>query len=134
MQYIVASYICFISLRMESRSNTLTMSVGFNVCFHICRCDSSTEIPSLGGHTHTKTRAGVLCMCLIKYHAYMTYEAVEVGVQVYAFLRSALLAGESSASWPNTVAARSSLTRTLGSWVRIPFKAWISVCVYSVCR
>jgi hypothetical protein len=27
----------------------------------------------------------------------------------------------------------SSSTRTLGSWVRIPFKAWMSVCVYSVC-
>jgi hypothetical protein len=26
----------------------------------------------------------------------------------------------------------SSLTRTLGSWVRIPFKAWMSVSVYSV--
>jgi hypothetical protein len=25
-----------------------------------------------------------------------------------------------------------SLARTLGSWVRIPFKAWISVCIYSV--
>jgi hypothetical protein len=27
----------------------------------------------------------------------------------------------------------SSLARTLCSWVRIPLKAWISVCVYSVC-
>jgi hypothetical protein len=27
----------------------------------------------------------------------------------------------------------SSLARTLGSWVRIPLKAWLSVCVYSVC-
>jgi hypothetical protein len=26
----------------------------------------------------------------------------------------------------------SSLARTLESWVRIPFKAWMSVCVYSV--
>jgi hypothetical protein len=26
----------------------------------------------------------------------------------------------------------SSLARTLGSWVRIPLKAWMSVCVYSV--
>jgi hypothetical protein len=26
----------------------------------------------------------------------------------------------------------SSLTQTLESWVRIPFKAWMSVCVYSV--
>jgi hypothetical protein len=25
------------------------------------------------------------------------------------------------------------LARTLGSWVRIPIKAWVSVCVYSVC-
>jgi hypothetical protein len=28
----------------------------------------------------------------------------------------------------------SSPARTLGSWVRIPFEAWMSVCVYSVCR
>jgi hypothetical protein len=39
---------------------------------------------------------------------------------------------------PITVAARSkawtsSLARTLGSWIRIPLKAWMSVCVYSVC-
>jgi hypothetical protein len=27
-----------------------------------------------------------------------------------------------------------SLARTLGSWVRIPLKAWMSVCVYSLCR
>jgi hypothetical protein len=27
----------------------------------------------------------------------------------------------------------SSLARTLGSWVRIPLQAWMSVCVYSVC-
>jgi hypothetical protein len=26
----------------------------------------------------------------------------------------------------------SSLARTLGSWVRIPLEAWMSVCVYSV--
>jgi hypothetical protein len=24
-------------------------------------------------------------------------------------------------------------TRTLGSWVRIPLEAWMSVCIYSVC-
>jgi hypothetical protein len=38
---------------------------------------------------------------------------------------------------PSTVAVplmheMSSLARTLGSWVRIPPKAWMSVCVYSV--
>jgi hypothetical protein len=33
---------------------------------------------------------------------------------------------------PITVAARSSPARRLGSWVRIPLKAWMSVCVYSV--
>jgi hypothetical protein len=36
---------------------------------------------------------------------------------------------------PITVAAQyelSSLSRTLGSWVQIPPKAWMSVCVYSV--
>jgi hypothetical protein len=40
-------------------------------------------------------------------------------------------------SQPVTVAARSghelsSLARTLGSWVRIPLVAWMSLCVYSV--
>jgi hypothetical protein len=39
---------------------------------------------------------------------------------------------------PIAVAARSKhelspLARTLGSWVRIPLEAWMSVCVYSVC-
>jgi hypothetical protein len=39
--------------------------------------------------------------------------------------------------WQITVAARSkaslsSLALTLGSWVRIPLKAWIFVCVYSM--
>jgi hypothetical protein len=38
---------------------------------------------------------------------------------------------------PITVTARlrhelSSLARALGSWVRIPLKAWMSVCFYSV--
>jgi hypothetical protein len=33
------------------------------------------------------------------------------------------------------VAARemSSLGRTLGSWVRIPFDAWVSVCTFILC-
>jgi hypothetical protein len=39
---------------------------------------------------------------------------------------------------PVAVATRSkhepsSPARTLGSWVRIPLKGWMSVCVYSVC-
>jgi hypothetical protein len=35
-------------------------------------------------------------------------------------------------SFRGTVAARSSFARALGSCVRIPLKAWMSVCVYSV--
>jgi hypothetical protein len=27
----------------------------------------------------------------------------------------------------------SSLARTLGSWVRIPLKAWMSVCAFTLC-
>jgi hypothetical protein len=35
--------------------------------------------------------------------------------------------------WPRGLSHElSSLARTLGSWVRIPLKAWMSVCVYSV--
>jgi hypothetical protein len=35
--------------------------------------------------------------------------------------------------WPRRLRHEpSSLSRTLGSWVRIPLKAWMSVCVYSV--
>jgi hypothetical protein len=35
--------------------------------------------------------------------------------------------------WPRGLRHElSSLTRTLGSWVRIPLKVWMSVCVYSV--
>jgi hypothetical protein len=35
--------------------------------------------------------------------------------------------------WPRGVRHQlSSLARTLGSWVRIPLEAWMSVCVYSV--
>jgi hypothetical protein len=35
--------------------------------------------------------------------------------------------------WPRGLSHEpSSLARTLGSWVRIPLEAWISVCVYSV--
>jgi hypothetical protein len=34
---------------------------------------------------------------------------------------------------PITVAVRSKAAGTLGSWVRIPVEAWMSVCVYSVC-
>jgi hypothetical protein len=35
--------------------------------------------------------------------------------------------------WPSGLShEESSLSQTLGSWVRIPLKAWISVCVYSV--
>jgi hypothetical protein len=36
--------------------------------------------------------------------------------------------------WPSDLRHElSSLARTLGSWVPIPLKAWMSVCVYSVC-
>jgi hypothetical protein len=35
--------------------------------------------------------------------------------------------------WPRGLRHElSSLARTLGSWVRIPLEAWMSVCVYSV--
>jgi hypothetical protein len=35
--------------------------------------------------------------------------------------------------WPHVLRHElSSLARTLGSWVRIQLKAWMSVCVYSV--
>jgi hypothetical protein len=35
--------------------------------------------------------------------------------------------------WPRGLRHElSSLSRTLGSWVRTPLKAWMSVCVYSV--
>jgi hypothetical protein len=41
----------------------------------------------------------------------------------------------SRSQWPRGLRHElSSLPRTLGSWVRIPLKAWMSVCVYSVCR
>jgi hypothetical protein len=36
--------------------------------------------------------------------------------------------------WPHSLRHElSSPAQTLGSWVRIPLKAWMSVCVYSVC-
>jgi hypothetical protein len=36
--------------------------------------------------------------------------------------------------WPRGLRYEpSSLARTLGSWVGIPFEAWMSVCVCSVC-
>jgi hypothetical protein len=41
----------------------------------------------------------------------------------------------SRSQWPRGLRQeQSSLARTLGSWVRIPLEAWLSVCVYSVCR
>jgi hypothetical protein len=40
----------------------------------------------------------------------------------------------SRSQWPRGLRHElSSLARTLGSWVRIPLKAWMSVCLYSVC-
>jgi hypothetical protein len=40
----------------------------------------------------------------------------------------------SRSQWPRSLRHElSSLARTLGSWVRIPLEAWMSVCVYSVC-
>jgi hypothetical protein len=36
--------------------------------------------------------------------------------------------------WPHVLTHQmSSLTRTLGSWVRIPFKAWMSACAFFLC-
>jgi hypothetical protein len=35
--------------------------------------------------------------------------------------------------WPRCLRHESYSARTLVSWVRIPFEAWMSVCVYSVC-
>jgi hypothetical protein len=41
----------------------------------------------------------------------------------------------SRSQWPRGLMNElSSVARTLGSWVRIPLKAWLSVCVYSVFR
>jgi hypothetical protein len=39
--------------------------------------------------------------------------------------------GSRAQSIPDLRRELSSLTRTLGLWVRIPLEAWISVCVYS---
>jgi hypothetical protein len=40
---------------------------------------------------------------------------------------------EDRSHWPSSLRHElSSLAGTLGSWVRIPLKAWMSVCVYSV--
>jgi hypothetical protein len=40
---------------------------------------------------------------------------------------------DSRSHWPRDLRHELfSLPRMLGSWVRIPFKAWISVCVHSV--
>jgi hypothetical protein len=41
--------------------------------------------------------------------------------------------GNRRSQWPRGLRHKlSSLTRTLASWVRVPLKAWTSVCVYSV--
>jgi hypothetical protein len=41
--------------------------------------------------------------------------------------------GGSPSQWPRSLRHElSSLSRTLGSWFRIPLNAWMSVCVYSV--
>jgi hypothetical protein len=51
----------------------------------------------------------------------------------YLKLRVVLNYGIGRLQWPNGQRHElSSLARTLGSWVRIPLKIWISVCFYSV--
>jgi hypothetical protein len=46
-----------------------------------------------------------------------------------------ILSKESRSQWQSGLKHElSSLVRTLGSWVWIPLEAWMSVCVYSVCR
>jgi hypothetical protein len=58
---------------------------------------------------------------------------------VFAMLRNIFLINvhgmnqNSPSQWPRGLRHKlSSLTRTLGSWVRIPLKAWLSVCIYSM--
>jgi hypothetical protein len=59
------------------------------------------------------------------------YFTVNLGTLILASLRIFVLSGRSQ--WPCGLRHEpSSLARTLESWVRIPFKAWISVRVYSV--
>jgi hypothetical protein len=51
--------------------------------------------------------------------------------KVLHFIRSEELMSPSK--WPRGLRHElSSLARTLGSWVRIPLKAWMSVCIYSM--
>jgi hypothetical protein len=55
----------------------------------------------------------------------ITYRLMKFHSEVYSyFCRS---------RWPRGLShVLSSLARTLGSWLRIPLKSWMSVCVYSV--
>jgi hypothetical protein len=49
------------------------------------------------------------------------------------FTFTGLLGSDGRSQWPRGLAHElSSLARTLRSWVRIPLKAWMSLCVYSV--
>jgi hypothetical protein len=51
---------------------------------------------------------------------------------MYTFYVS--LTTERRSQWPRGLSyEQSCLSRTLGTWVRIPLKTWMSVCVYSVC-
>jgi hypothetical protein len=55
---------------------------------------------------------------------------------VWAYKHFGVLAASNSRSqWPRGLRQEpSSPARTLGSWIRIPLEAWMSVCIYSVCR
>jgi hypothetical protein len=69
---------------------------------------------------------------LIKHNA-TKYRGFEVWIHLLLVLISTPYADGRSQRPRCLKHEMSSPARTLGSWVRIPLKAWMSVCVYSLC-
>jgi hypothetical protein len=117
---------------------SFTSYLSIHVTFHCHRPYWSIGTPypilfrRLPYSTVMKMDAEICCETLITmYHTTNFVWMTKAVMFTYDFISLPLLACRSRSS-RGLRHELSSLARTLGSWVRIPLKAWMSVCVYSV--
>jgi hypothetical protein len=98
---------------------------------HLIRSTSSEY--RLPNNTFTDIYVGFTIAYHVRFKPRLGYECLWFCLLVSAG-KGLAMSQYSWSRWPRGLRCElSSLARTLGSWVRIPLKAWMSLCVYCVC-
>jgi hypothetical protein len=101
----------------------IPLEAWMSVCFYSVLVLFCVEVEALLWAYHRSKESYRLCMRLRNWKK-------RPGPKLVSRAFSSSSCSHFRSQWPRGLF---SLFRTLGSWVRIPLKAWISMCVYSVC-